>query len=125
MNNMNNKILGNSGEDTACAFLESKGYAIIERNYRAHKKEIDIIAQKGGYIAFVEVKTRRSATFGAPSESVNYTKQRHIILAAKQFLLHNQGLYSKLQPRFDIIEIYRDRQTEKDYVRHLEGAFVT
>ena len=125
MKTMNNKTLGDSGEATACSFLESKGYAIIEKNYRAHRKEIDIIAQKGGCIAFVEVKTRRSANFGLPSESVNLKKQEHIIWAAKQFLLCNQKRYAKLQPRFDVVEIYRDTQSGKDYVRHIEGAFIT
>ena len=120
-----NKKLGNSGENTACLFLESKGYKIIEKNYKAYRKEIDIIAYKDGYIIFAEVKTRSSVKFGAPSESVNLKKQQHIIFAAKMFLLQNQRSYSDFQPRFDIIEIYRDKKAEKDYVRHIEGAFIT
>ena len=122
---MNHKELGNSGENTACLFLESKGYSIIEKNYRADRKEIDIIAQKDGCIIFAEVKTRSSASYGIPSESVGITKQKHIILSAKKFLHDNGRLYSGLQPRFDIIEIYRDKKTGKNYVRHLEGAFIT
>jgi putative endonuclease len=122
---MNHKELGNSGENTACLFLESKGYNIIEKNYRAARKEIDIIAQKDGYIIFAEVKTRRSAKFGIPSESVNTEKRRHIISTARKFMFEDGKLYYKLQPRFDIIEIYRDSKTKKDYVRHIEGAFIT
>jgi putative endonuclease len=122
---MNNKEFGNIGENIARLFLESKGCKIIARNYRAFRKEIDIIAIKGEYIIFAEVKTRSSASFGIPSESVGITKQKHIILSAKKFLLDNGGLYSELQPRFDIIEIYHDRKTGKNYVRHLEGAFIT
>jgi len=121
---MNNKELGNSGENIARLFLESKGYKIIEKNYRAYRKEIDIIAQKDGYIIFAEVKTRRSVNFGNASESVNITKQQHIITAAKIFLIKN-AQYSELQPRFDIIEVYRDNKTGKNYVRHIEGAFIT
>ena len=120
----NNKIIGNSGELIACLFLESKGYQIIEKNYRAYRKEIDIIAKKDGYLIFAEVKTRRSTTFGTPSQSVNREKQKHIILAAKKFLADNRYYFS-LQPRFDIIEIYRDKKTEKNYVHHIEGAFIT
>ena len=75
----NNKDLGNSGENIARLFLESKGYKIIEKNYRANRKEIDIIAQKDEYIIFAEVKTRSSAAFGIPSESVNIKKQQNII----------------------------------------------
>jgi len=122
---MNHKEFGNSGENTACLFLESKGYKIIEKNYRAYKKEIDIIALKDGNIIFAEVKTRSSVKFGAPSESVNITKQRHIIFAAKKYLLDNNRLYSNLQPRFDVIEIYCDKKSGKNYVRHIEGAFIT
>ena len=122
---MNHKDLGSSGENTACLFLETKGYKIIEKNYRANRKEIDIIAQKDGYIIFAEVKTRSSTNFGTPSESVNIKKQQHIILAAKLFLIKNGNLYSELQPRFDVIEVYRDNRTRKDYVRHIEGAFIT
>ena len=121
----NNKDLGNNGEKIACLFLETKGYKIIEKNYRGNRKEIDIIAEKDGYIIFVEVKTRSSVNFGTPSESVNITKQTHIISAAKKFLIDNMDLYEKLQPRFDVVEIYRDKTANKNYARHIEGAFIT
>ena len=123
-NKKDNKKTGNSGENTACLFLESKGYNIIERNYRAYRKEIDIIARKDGYIIFAEVKTRSSVKYGVPSESVNLKKQQHIIFAAKMFLLANKQ-YSDHQPRFDVIEIYRDKKSGKDYVRHIDNAFIT
>ena len=122
---MNHKEFGAGGENTACLFLETKGYEIIAKNYRAWRKEIDIIAKKSGCIVFAEVKTRRSANFGAPRESVGIEKQRHIILAAKKFLLEGGGAYAALQPRFDIIEIYSDKKTGKNYVRHIECAFIT
>jgi len=121
----NNKDLGNNGEKIACLFLETKGYKIIEKNYRGNRKEIDIIAEKDGYIIFAEVKTRSSVNFGTPSESVNITKQTHIISAAKKFLIDNMDLYEKLQPRFDVVEIYRDQTANKNYARHIEGAFIT
>ena len=122
---MNHKEFGTGGEKLALAFLETKGYEIIAKNYKAWRKEIDIIAKKDGYIVFAEVKTRRSANFGTPSQSVGTEKQRHIILAAKKFLLENGRSYSALQPRFDVIEIYSDKKTAKNYVRHIEGAFIT
>ena len=124
MSNQNKKELGNNGEKIACLFLESKGYKIVAKNYRGSRKEIDIIAQKDGCIIFAEVKTRSSASFGTPSESVDIRKQRHIISTAKRFMLGNNS-YSELQPRFDVIEIYRDNRTGKDYVRHIECAFIT
>lgn len=122
---MNHKELGDIGENTACLFLETKGYEIIEKNYRAYRKEIDIIAKKDGYIIFAEVKTRSSVNFGMPSESVGIAKQRNIIFAAKNFLTEKSRLYSEFQPRFDVIEIYCDKKTGKNYVRHIEGAFIT
>ena len=122
---MNRKELGDAGEIIAGLFLESKGCKIIAKNYRAFRKEIDIIAQKDEYIIFAEVKTRSSAQYGVPSESVGITKQRHIILSAQKFLLDNGGLYAEFQPRFDIIEIYGDRKSGKNYVRHIESAFIT
>jgi len=106
-------------------FLETKEYKIIKRNYRAFRKEIDIIAQKDEYIIFAEVKTRSSKKFGVPSESVDVRKQRNIIFAAKKFLFDNNKLYSKYQPRFDVIEIYRNTKSGKNYVRHIKGAFIT
>lgn len=122
---MNHKEFGTGGEEIARLFLIGKGYEIIAKNYKAWRKEIDIIAKKGGYIVFAEVKTRRSASFGTPSQSVGIEKQRHIITAAKKFLLENGGSYSRLQPRFDIVEIYSDKRTGKNYVRHMENAFIT
>lgn len=124
-NTDNLKKLGKDGENTACLFLEKKGYEIIAKNYRAkNRREIDIIAKKGEYIVFAEVKTRSSASFGAPSESVNINKQKHIISAAELFLAENWGLYKENQPRFDIIEIYYDKKTGKSYVRNMESAFI-
>ena len=128
----NTKKLGADGEEIAVLFLEQKGCKIIERNYRAKLKgrkgagcEIDIIAQKDGYIIFAEVKTRSSLTYGAASGSVNITKQKHIISAAKYFLTENGDLYSECQPRFDVVEVYHDNKTGKNYVRNIEGAFIT
>jgi len=124
-NTQNLKKFGTDGENIARLFLEQKGYEIIEKNYRAkNRKEIDIIARKGEYIIFAEVKTRSSLKYGVPSESVNINKQKHIISAAKYFLTVNWRLYAESQPRFDIIEVYRDRKTGKNYVRNIESAFI-
>ena len=60
-----------------------------------------------------------------PSENVNINKQKHIISAAKYFLKENWKLYAESQPRFDVIEVYHDRKTGKNYVRNIEGAFIT
>lgn len=114
---MNTKIKGRTGEDLACAYLKKKKYEIIERNFTTNVGEIDIIAADDGYLVFVEVKARRSTEHGAPSEAVNYYKQRKISQVASQFL----SKYSKLnsEVRFDVIEVYMDTKT----INHIENAF--
>ena len=104
---MNTKIKGRTGEDLACAYLKKKKYEIIERNFTTNV----------GYLVFVEVKARRSTEHGAPSEAVNYYKQRKISQVASQFL----SKYSKLnsEVRFDVIEVYMDTKT----INHIENAF--
>jgi len=125
MSKKDNKKIGDGGELVACLFLEGKGYEILEKNYRSYRKEIDIIAKKDGVLVFAEVKTRRSTSFGTPSESVTREKQRHIISVAKRYLASHGGACARLQPRFDVVEIYFDQKTDKNYVRHIEGAFIT
>ena len=119
----NNKESGDFGETVARAFLEGKGYQIVAQNYRFMRREIDIIARNGEYIVFIEVKTRTNTKFGTPAQSVSPGKQRHIISTAKGWLLNNMDRIN-LQARFDVIEIYRDIKKDKNYVRHIENAFM-
>ena len=60
------KNIGNFGENSACTFLKHHGYRIIDRNYSNRNGEIDVIARKGSYVVFVEVKTRKSDDYGNP-----------------------------------------------------------
>jgi putative endonuclease len=71
--------LGAEGESMACAELERRGYAIIERNYRIRSGEIDIVAHDAGTVVFVEVKTKSDGSFGDPVEEVTPQKQQQII----------------------------------------------
>ena len=64
------KETGNYGEDLATAWIANKGYLIIERNWRHKHWEVDIIASKENKLHFFEIKTRRSAIFGHPEESI-------------------------------------------------------
>ena len=68
-------LLGQEGEQLAAAYLLNKGYRILERNYRYHRNEIDIIAKHGQVLCFVEVKTRISSAKGDPAEAVTLKKQ--------------------------------------------------
>ena len=76
---MNNAELGHKGEDLACEYLIKNKYEIIERNRHFSKLcEIDIIAKFKNKTVFVEVKTRKTNTFGSPFESITKTKYNHI-----------------------------------------------
>ena len=71
--------LGRWGENLAANFLTSRGYRISGRNFYTAYGEIDLIAERGDEILFVEVKTRSGSDFGYPEEAVNYFKVRHLI----------------------------------------------
>nr|WP_297175436.1 YraN family protein [uncultured Agathobaculum sp.] len=109
------------GEMAARRFLEQAGYVIVTMNFRTRFGEIDIIAQRGKYIVFVEVKARRNDRFAAAREHVTQGKQARILAAAEAWL---QSTPSDLQPRFDVIEVYGEQDApDPPRINHLENAF--
>ncbi len=80
------KKLGQEGEGIAASFLERQGFRLLERNYRSRWGEIDLIAEKGGEIFFVEVKTRRDTDTVSPLELIPYPKQVHISRLAQKYV---------------------------------------
>ena len=119
---MDARTLGSFGEEQAARYLRRKGYRIVERNFRCRQGEIDLIARKGKYLVFVEVKLRKDERFGAAREFVTPAKQARILAAARLYLAEHE---EELQPRFDVIEIYAPNG-EKGPIRieHLEDAFM-
>ena len=116
------KTLGRFGEDRAARYLFFHGYRIVKRNWACRLGEIDVIARKGKYIAFVEVKLRHSADYGEAREFVTAQKQRRVIAAAELYLAKNP---TDLQPRFDVIEIYAPYGTRgRTKINHIENAFM-
>ena len=111
--------LGRRGEEIAAAFLERKGYTILERNYRLRQGEIDLIACQDGTIAFVEVKTRRTLDYGVPAAAVTYPKQQKIRQAALAYLQGQEHYYKILS--FDVIEVLV--QGDKARLRWLPHCF--
>ena len=113
------KSLGRAGEDLAERYLKRQGYAVVERNYRCPLGEIDLIALDNRVVVFVEVKTRRVDTSGAPLESVNAVKQRRLKRAALHYLnryrLHDRDV------RFDVVGI--SLGSNPSSVRHVRHAF--
>ena len=114
------KIVGKLGEDCAAKFLEAKGYTIIARNFRIRSAEIDIIAQAGGVLAFVEVKARSSIRHGLPSEAVTLRKQKKISKAAGVFLQNEE--FCDCACRFDVVEVFLSGECVEE-INHIENAF--
>ena len=110
--------LGIEGEDMAADYLSSSGYVILERRFRIHSIEIDIIASKGKELVFVEVKTRSSDFFASPEGAVNVKKQKRMILAA-DYYVRERGIDAEI--RFDIVSVVRNRDTE--HISHIKNAF--
>jgi putative endonuclease len=108
---------GKAGEDTAARYLEEKGYQILERNFRSRTGEVDIIAQSGETVVFIEVKAWSTLGIEALEQGVNQKKQRRIIETAKYFLLLHRK-YRYMTVRFDIIF------AAPLGITHLESAFM-
>ena len=96
---------GKLGEEKVCTYLEELGYRIVVRNYRIRGGEIDIIAENGEYIAFVEVKSRKPDSLVTVFEAVNRRKKGLIIRTAADYCCKNP---STLQPRFDVAQVIID-----------------
>jgi putative endonuclease len=103
---------GKEGEEKAARWLQNRDYDIIDRNWTHGHLEIDIIAQRAGYLHFVEVKTRCSSHFGHPEDEVNKSKLRHMIDAGVAWLSLHPG-WKKV--RFDILAIRLNPTTEDEY----------
>ena len=109
-----NRAKGAKGEKIAAEYLKRQGYKILKRNFRNPFGEVDIIAQKDDVIAFVEVKTRFSDGFGAPSEAVDFKRRERYVNAARYFFA-NRAINCIV--RFDIIEV------KEGVPNHIVSAF--
>ena len=110
--------LGRKGEDLAYALLKKKGYKVLERNYKSPLGEIDIIAQEGRTLIFVEVKTRFSSEFGTAKWAVDYKKQRKLSMVALDYL--KRHTLSDQSARFDVVAI--DWEAGKERVELYRNA---
>lgn len=108
---------GKWGEQAVVDHLTSEGYAIRERNWRMGKLEIDIIAEKEGYLAFVEVKTRSDRSISALL-AIDRRKVNHMVSAANAYL--NQ-CHTALKPRFDVAAVYGSEETHE--IEYIADAF--
>lgn len=99
---MNRSETGKLGEEYVCTYLTEHGYRIAERNYRIKGGEIDIIAENGEYLVFVEVKSRKPDTLVTGFEAVNKRKRGLIIRTAAEYCYRHPNPF---QPRFDIAQV--------------------
>lgn len=110
--------LGAQGERLAMAELEKKGYTILAVNWRSGRNELDIVAQQGNVIVFIEVKTRATGFFGEPFLAVSREKQKRTILAANAYMAKNDVM---LEARFDIVSVIISQDRHR--IDHLEEAY--
>ena len=116
------RLLGKWGERLVADFLRREGWHIRETNYHCRMGEIDLIAENHKFLAFVEVKLRKSARFGRAGEAVTVSKQQKLRATAELYLAEHP---TKLQPRFDVAEVYAPQgmNTVDPSIFYLENAF--
>lgn len=119
------KELGARGEELAVRYLEDLGYTIVERNYRIRLGEIDIIAEQGYELVFIEVKSRSGTIFGSPFESVTVQKQRQLSKVALEYI-SKRGCHH-LPARFDVVGVMFDKEnsttSQKADIELVQNAF--
>lgn len=117
--------LGAEGELRAARYLRSQGYRITGHNVRSGGVEIDLIAERGNLLVFVEVKTRRSTRFGAPETAVDRRKQARLVRGATSWLRDNRRRRARV--RFDVISCFLNASAADApsswEIRHFEAAF--
>ena len=122
MSGRDSRLLGRWGEDQAADYLRRKGYRILAANWKCRFGEIDLVAEDGVYLCFVEVKLRKNAAFGTAGAFVDRRKQDRLRTSATIYLSRHP---TDLQPRFDVMEIYAPRGTDtvNPEIFWLENAF--
>lgn len=116
---LNRRKQGSEGEELAAAYLEKEGLKILEQNYRFERGEIDLIAEEGGEIVFIEVKARKSKEYGDPEDSITPQKEERIRAVAEGYLFEHQ--IEGRPCRFDVVAI--EYQNGKPTIRHIRNAF--
>jgi putative endonuclease len=111
---------GNRGEKAARDYLRKRGYRIRETNYRCGRGEIDIIAEQGDCLVFIEVRTKTSLQFGSPEESVTAVKQARLRRLAMQYLQQRDKLPREW--RIDIVAVELDGKGKTSRIELIENA---
>ena len=110
--------MGKWGEDLAEAYLERRGYTIVERDWKSGRRDIDIIALDNDVVVFVEVKTRRNRLFGEPEDAIDYRKRQNLQQAINHYVKFRN---IRQEIRFDIISVVGTIGTEPD-IQHIQDV---
>ncbi len=112
--------LGQEGESAAEEYLRHKGYRIVARNLRSPVGELDLVAEDGQVLVFVEVKARRTDAFGGAIHAVHRRKQEKLIRLAVQYLARHH-IKDRLC-RFDVV-LLQGTDTVGSQIEHIQNAF--
>jgi putative endonuclease len=118
---MRHLLLGKKGERHAARYLKRIGFKVLAMNYRTAGGEIDIIAREKDILAFVEVKTRTTASYGIPQEAVDLRKQRQLIRAARAYL--QEIGETSIPCRFDVVAVQAGKDGRQKKVELIRDAF--
>jgi len=113
------QAFGELGERIAERWLRRQGGRIVQRRFRSGHRDIDLVAERDGLVAFVEVKARRGQRFGDPVEAVNWKKQRELGRSARVWIARHGRAPEAY--RFDVIGVLVAGPSVR--VRHIENAF--
>jgi len=111
---------GEWGEELALDYLLKNNYSTVAKRFRSRFGEIDLIVKNNEFLVFVEVKLRKNSNFAHAREYVGREKQRKITATANLWLVSHK---TRLQPRFDVIEIYAPDESAQPEIIHIENAF--
>jgi putative endonuclease len=111
--------LGQRGEELAARHLAAKGYQILARNWRCAEGELDLVAQDGECLAFVEVRTRRGRALGSPEESITAAKQERLITLGQAYVQAHEWSGDW---RIDVVAVEMDRRGRFLRLDHYENA---
>lgn len=116
--------LGKRGEELASGYLRSAGCGILAANYRCPWGEIDLVAWDGKELAFVEVRTRRTANFGTPQESITRRKADHLVAAAQHYLQDHipENEQGDLTWRIDLVSVLLADGQRSPLIEHIKYA---
>jgi putative endonuclease len=113
-------VLGRHGEELAVEYLQERGYAVLDRNWRCRDGEIDLVATDRNQLVIVEVKTRSGTAFGDPAEAVTVRKAVQVRRVTQSWLAAHRIKWCEI--RFDVVAVLIEPGTDPS-IRHYESAF--